>query len=295
LPEKEGIFSVQSAFAKGTLCRRLISLLEIMQKFNAGELMHALDVLIHCSSGLATFDVMKIESCPVEMVNMMAAGLKEIAAVGSKIELDASLMLQIAELLNSLESGRGDYRSLVLETTVKSIANGLQNNLSSRLFMFVPADRAQYFDDSNKWPNALKFSSATQFEMQEAGNCYAAGRDTACVFHAMRVAEHGLRLLAKKLRVRLTNKKANCPIDFADWEKVITEIKNKITAVRLLPVGPKRQEKLEFFSDAGDHSLFMKDIWRNNVSHARRPYNQPEALGVMERVRDFMKFIGERL
>lgn len=35
----------------------------------------------------------------------------------------------------------------------------------------------------------------------------------------------------------------------------------------------------------------MKDIWRNTVSHTRKAYNQPEALAVMERVKDFMRFL----
>jgi hypothetical protein len=59
----------------------------------------------------------------------------------------------------------------------------------------------------------------------------------------------------------------------------------------LLPSGPKRQTKLDFYSDAADHGMFMKDIWRNNVSHARRPYHAGEAKVVLDRVRDFMRFL----
>jgi len=39
----------------------------------------------------------------------------------------------------------------------------------------------------------------------------------------------------------------------------------------------------------------MKDIWRNNMAHTRKPYNQTEAVGVMERVREFMQFLGKYL
>ena len=35
----------------------------------------------------------------------------------------------------------------------------------------------------------------------------------------------------------------------------------------------------------------MKDIWRNDISHARRRYNKPETLGVLNRVQEFMKLL----
>ena len=94
----------------------------------------------------------------------------------------------------------------------------------------------------------------------------------------MRAAEHGLRMLARKLKVKLTHKGKTQPVEYADWEKVIAAIKDKITAARALPHGPKRQERLENLSDAADHCVFMKDIWRNNISHTRKPYTSAEAI-----------------
>jgi hypothetical protein len=34
----------------------------------------------------------------------------------------------------------------------------------------------------------------------------------------------------------------------------------------------------------------MKDIWRNDVSHARKSYTETEARAVIDRMRDFMIF-----
>jgi hypothetical protein len=45
------------------------------------------------------------------------------------------------------------------------------------------------------------------------------------------------------------------------------------------------------YSDAADHCEFMKDIWRNNVSHTRKAYSDPEAVAVLQRVREFMEFL----
>jgi hypothetical protein len=36
---------------------------------------------------------------------------------------------------------------------------------------------------------------------------------------------------------------------------------------------------------------YMKDIWRNELSHTRRRYNKAESLAVINRVRDFVQLI----
>jgi hypothetical protein len=138
------------------------------------------------------------------------------------------------------------------------------------------------------------FPGAAQ-DLNESVKCFVSSRYTACVFQSMRVAEHGLRRLAKRLKVTLTHSGHSCPVEFADWDKVITGIRNKLIAIRQLPQGLKRQTQLEMYSDAADHCTFMKDIWRNNVSHTRKPYLEPEALAVLGRVGDFMKFSANSL
>jgi hypothetical protein len=88
----------------------------------------------------------------------------------------------------------------------------------------------------------------------------------------MRVAEYGLRSLAKRLGVMVTHRGARQRIEDADWDKVITAIKNKIDSIRHLTIGPRRKAQLELYSDAADHCLFMRDIYRNKISHTQKPY-----------------------
>jgi hypothetical protein len=111
----------------------------------------------------------------------------------------------------------------------------------------------------------------------------------------MRTAEHGLRALARKLKVTITHGNKECPIEYGEWGKIITAIKNKIADARKLSTGPKRQAKLESYSNAADHCEYMKDIWRNSTCHARTPYKFSEAISVFERVRDFMQYLGKAL
>jgi hypothetical protein len=105
----------------------------------------------------------------------------------------------------------------------------------------------------------------------------------------MRLAEYGLRKLAATLKVKIVDKDKVCNVEYGDWNKVITAIKGKITKARLRPVGPKKEQELQFFSDMADHCEYMKDIWRNEMAHTRRFYEEREALGVINRVREFSR------
>jgi hypothetical protein len=110
----------------------------------------------------------------------------------------------------------------------------------------------------------------------------------------MRTAEHGLRALARKLKVRLTSKGKNQPIELAEWNKVIDGIKVALDAASKLPHTVKRAGQLHFYSEAADHCLYMKEL-RNTVSHTRKSFDELEALASMGRVKSFMAFIANGL
>jgi hypothetical protein len=184
------------------------------------------------------------------------------------------------------------WQQLLNELTV--LRESIEADLEKRMFLFIPAKKAELINEMTEtWGDIWKVLPDAKFDTQQAIGCLAMELDTAAVFHFMRAAEHGLRYLARKLRVALTHKGKPHPIEYADWEKVIDAVKAKIAATRQLPIGSARQEKLTRLSDAADHCTFMKDIWRNTVSHARKPYKSSEAMTAMGRVRDFMLFVAE--
>jgi hypothetical protein len=182
----------------------------------------------------------------------------------------------------------------VIGVEVRNLETQLSREIHERTFLWIAKDRTAFVEAENLFGEAVTkaFPSAAR-DIKDAGNCLAVASSTAVVFHLMRVAEYGLRALAKKLRVSLTHKGRTITVQLADWVKVITGIKNKITEVRASSSGMKRQERLELYSDAADHCTFVKDIWRNNVSHTRRPYTDKEAVAVLDRVRAFMMFLAQ--
>jgi len=163
-------------------------------------------------------------------------------------------------------------------------------------FAFVPVERALKLDNIDKdWADVQAAFTESKEDIKDAIECYALDKHTACIFHLMRVSEHGLRYLARRLRVKLTDKGKNQPLEFADWDKIITAIKNKIAEARKIPKGPRREAQLQARSEAGDHCEYMKDNWRNAVSHTRKPYTPTDAMQATDRVHAFMSFLAKSL
>lgn len=71
-----------------------------------------------------------------------------------------------------------------------------------------------------------KFPSSRQ-DALAAVDCWASGHGTASVFHSMRVAELGLRALARERRIKLPRK----PLEWANWEDMLSQLRKKIEKI----------------------------------------------------------------
>jgi hypothetical protein len=179
-----------------------------------------------------------------------------------------------------------------LQWALHSLQRLMASEMSERLFFSISKSFATKFDDP--YPMCKEVSDAfplAKDDIREAYNCLVLDRNTAAVFHSMRIAEHGLRSLARKLKVKLTHKGKPQPIVSATWDKIITEIKNRINAAHATPHGAYRQRQLTHYSDMADRCSYMKDLWRNEIMHTRRSYNKEEAAGAVRRVSEFMNLL----
>jgi hypothetical protein len=136
-----------------------------------------------------------------------------------------------------------------------------------------------------------KFKTARR-DIAAAVDCYASGQNTACVFHLMRIAEYGLRALARERRVRLPKQR---PIEWATWEAILQQLDKEVKKVANRKPGPARTKALEFYQGAlGEFGAF-KDVYRNEVMHAREFYDEHRALSVLLHVREFMERLSSRI
>jgi len=147
--------------------------------------------------------------------------------------------------------------------------------MEDRLFMYVDPERAARFnqpelfgkDVNAKFPNI-------QFDVVEAGNCYATGRSTAVVFHLMRIMETGVQAFGTELGVALADEK--------NWQNILDEIDK---AIKVLPKTPQRVE----MSQTSANLYAVKLAWRNEVMHPNDTYTLEEADNLIRQVKIFME------
>jgi hypothetical protein len=137
------------------------------------------------------------------------------------------------------------------------------------------------------WNRTIAAFPSAKNDIEEAVDCYAMEHETACVFHLMRVLEHGLRELAGAV---------NLTFDVQQWHNIIDKIESAIRGI-----GDKwsaslvKSDWMQFYSESARHFFFLKEAWRNHVSHNRATYDETSAKAAMEHVRDFMNHLSSRL
>jgi len=172
-----------------------------------------------------------------------------------------------------------------LITVLQSI---IRQELRKRVFMYIPLDQAHWYEKKDGFGVKVTkaFPSAIE-DIKEAGTCYATGRYNACVFHLMRVLEHGLRALATEVCL---------DFDQQQWHTIINQIISVINkGSEKLKQGSKKAKRLQFLSEAAIEFRYFKDAWRNHVSHNRANFDQPEALMILNHIKSFMAHLSTQL
>lgn len=195
---------------------------------------------------------------------------RELAAAGSRMSTDA--------LLRELHAMQA----------------GFLIALGKAQFAYIPPPNDKYFEQERLFGESVHSAfTEARADIKAAGNCFAMELYTACVFHLMRVAEFGLRAMAKRLKVTISDHGKNIPLEYGDWNKVIEGIENKLQPLRQTAKNVRRESRVNYYSDALERCSAMKDLYRNPVSHTRTTYNRGGAEDVMERVERFMQFLAQ--
>jgi hypothetical protein len=139
---------------------------------------------------------------------------------------------------------------------------------------------------------------AARDDIREALNCLAAECSTAAVFHAMRVAEIGLRVLGYDREVQIFKNRATLleiPIALATWDQVLKELEEAERAIQNYPQTLAREEQFEFYHGAMMQIRRFKNVFRNNIMHTRESYDRGQAQNAVDQVRDFMVILSSKL
>jgi hypothetical protein len=208
------------------------------------------------------------------------ANIIALADICKRIGLPTCLQL-LKDRENDPPQSRREWDMLV--ATVRA-------ELQTNVFVFVPMHRAKYYEMVLEGAVTAAFSTASK-ELVSAGNALAVGLYTATVFHSMRAAEIGVRVLGKELGVSYPDK----PLELADWQNILDQADSKIIAMKALPRGTHKDEELNFYSQAAVQFRYFKDAWRVRVAHARETYEESAAIKVFSHTLEFFETLAIRL
>ncbi len=219
-------------------------------------------------------------------VEETALGLKTICAY---IGVSDDLLHQVENLAESTKKGWiSDDALFVLAFSVIGSVNHL---LERPRFKVIESDKLEFFNN----PRALfgepiieRFPISGN-DIEEAGKCYAAGRDTACVFHLMRVMEIGLRTLGASLKDARLDPKKN-----PSWDAILKKCEEEL-AKPIRDRAPEWRDDDTFYSTATANLRAVKDAWRNPTLHVEQNYNEETALEIWNSVRAFMRHLSGKL
>ena len=169
-----------------------------------------------------------------------------------------------------------------------AILSGLDDRLADeglrRSFFAIDPVAATYFPAPDRPLLGAQVAEAfpsADYDIDEAGACFALERYTASVMHAMRALEPVLTALA--LEVGVT--------PGANWNKVLNEIE---AAVRK-PEQRRAQPDEAWLNGLAAHFRFIKNGFRNSAMHAHSRYSENEARQILDHARDFMRDAATKL
>jgi hypothetical protein len=249
---------------------------------------------LEMTSGLLTLEVMEgrgdkpvIDHPPHVLQEPLAAVTKEL----SRLPLSRTLRFKAGRLCKRM-SDDPMLTQVQAEVLVKEFYNDIVMELATHLFLFIPADRRELYQQAEPpfggeveqtFPDAV-------YDIAAGTRCLSVDEWTGSVFHMMRVLEIGLRRFAEGLGVQMES-----GIELENWKSIIDQIEKAIRSQEQQPKSPEKSAQLQFYSEAASNLRYFKDAWRNHVSHSRAKYDELEATTVWRHVRSFMQRLAEGL
>jgi hypothetical protein len=195
---------------------------------------------------------------------------------------DIGLAVSVKLIDQFVDSAKELATTTDVAAKLSQIREAILLEMEDRLFMYIPSDRASYYDQKELFGKDTNTKFPTiQFDMVEAGNCYAAGRGTAVVFHLMRIMEIGVQQLGTKLGVALASDK--------NWQPILNEVDKAIKAL------PHKSSQTVELSAIAANLYAVRLAWRNKVMHPNDTYTLEEAENLIRHVKLFMQNLAKVL
>ncbi len=176
------------------------------------------------------------------------------------------------------------YHQLYMRVVI--LRETMEMELRHKKLVRVPGFKQEYCDRKMAFGEQVCMAfPSTEKDTIEAGNCYAVGLETACVFHLMRVADRGVRVLAEDLGITLTNE---------PWGRILEKTEKELAEIEKHKSDP-RWEYRDFYAQRVIELRLIKEAWRDPATHRSVFYSVHEAETVMVYVERFMRGLSLRL
>jgi hypothetical protein len=202
----------------------------------------------------------------------LGALMESLLVVGARVAWVAA-----AELHAAVSDANNPISYAQTSEAIHDIKKRLRDELGFVKLYVVSGDRANLLGGAENLlgqPTADRFKSIW-FDCEEAAKCLVLGRPTACVFHAMRMLEIGIRALARRLQIPdpLTPKDRN-------WGEILKAIKDALDAQ--YPRSKRLPGSEGAFLEGVYASLdAVKNPWRNATMHVEEIYTDSEAFHIL--------------
>lgn len=222
-----------------------------------------------------------------QALSILGAHLGELRRQCQEIDLPLTLR-RVERFGDSLDQTPLNW--VFMAQQFAGIQETLVDELEQRLILCLPSDKSSLYTGHDLFgPDAARNFPSAAREITEAAKCLALNRNTACVFHLMRVMEIALRALGHSLNEPQLDPKRN-----PSWETILRRCDQEMQKP-LAQRSPEWQQDESFYSTATANLRAVKDAWRNPTMHVEQTYDDETASEVWNSVRAFMRQIAVRL
>ena len=185
-------------------------------------------------------------------------------------ELNFNMSTISVEKLNSSFEGREPCviinDDIIL---IEEIHQRVIDELSLKKLLVIDSLKEEYYNPKGSifGQNVLNSFPSCEFNIVEAGNCFALSRYTACVFHLMRALETPIKAFAQKLDLDIDNR--------ANWSEILKKITKSIDRLDNKQIKEKYHSIVAYFPS-------IKTGWRNYTMHGNSKFTEEETKAMLE-------------
>ena len=222
--------------------RGLMSLWDVMFNFQVGIILSVLEALSREEIAIASRPSAELLTVVSESDKSRIQGhLEYIARIANQLRLEGTH--EPIDIFTDKLSYPGMTNGACLSELAALRENFVIGLRYVRLYLYPKEKSLLIIQHEVDWKKTWYQFREVRDDIISAIDCYAMGHNTACVFHLMRVAERGLRALAKERQVTWPKH----PIEWATWQDILGEIEKKVKPVSSWPRGEKRDAALGFY------------------------------------------------